>query len=176
MEISATVHYRKVRNIRLEYGLDGLIVVLPVGYQGSVAAIIEKHKQWIARRALYISRVRNAAAELQIHNRTEQQLRHEIRRYLLDSFEYIKIMPKQVKYREMHTRWGSCTAEGVITFSTKLKKLPDNLVAYIVHHEMTHLQVMRHNKTFWEYMAQKFPDYKECEKQLKVYSVLLGKK
>lgn len=174
MEIKVTVKYRRVRNVRLEYGLAGLSVVLPVNYPGKVQDLLLKHKAWIAKRAKIIQKTQSWLEEKSLANRTDQLLRVFVNECLAESTGLLDAVPKQVKYRKMKTRWGSCSSQGVITFSTRLKYLPDRLIQFVVYHEMTHLKVMKHDKNFWGFMAKAFPDYLELRKELRLYGLIIG--
>ncbi len=175
METEARIEYRKVRNIRLEYGTAGLRVVVPIKFRGNVEDIIARHSDWIAKRKMEIARLNQHFERIALEKRTDQTLRILIRGLLTESASEIGRAPKQVKYRNMRTRWGSCSSAGVITFSTRLKHLPERLVAFVVHHEVAHLKVMKHNVLFWEIMARKFVDYKQLKKELQLYGMALDK-
>ncbi len=170
MDGSVTVEYRKVRNLRLEFGKQGLRVIVPLGFSGSVDDILKRHSNWIARRQKKFQQLHAASAHLPLENRTDQLLRILIGQLLEKSTATLQAYPKLVKYRAMKTRWGSCSSAGVITFSTRLKFLPEGLVAFVVHHEVTHLRVMRHDAKFWKLMADAYPDWKQLRKQLHLYA------
>jgi predicted metal-dependent hydrolase len=47
------------------------------------------------------------------------------------------------------TRWGSCSSKNNINLSIYLMKLPDELVDYIILHELAHTRVKNHKLEFW---------------------------
>ena len=72
----------------------------------------------------------------------------------------IKVSPKEVKVRHSRSRWGSCTAKGVITFTERLLCAPLSVIDGIVVHELCHLVHLNHSREFWELVAKYDPDYK----------------
>ncbi len=173
-QITVTVEYRRVRNARLEYGLAGLRVVLPVTFTGKVEDLLRKHKTWISKRARVIQKTQAWLQETNLATRTDQLLRILVNNFLKTSALQLGVAPAQIKYRRMTTRWGTCSSRGVITFSTRLKYLPERLVAFVVHHEMVHLRVMKHDKVFWQHMANAFPDYLNLRRELRLYGLAIG--
>jgi len=45
--------------------------------------------------------------------------------------------------------------------------LPDELIDYIVVHELAHIKEKNHSKAFYAVVARYMPDYKERQKLLK---------
>jgi len=92
-----------------------------------------------------------------------------------------KIMPIKVAYfadkmgvtygrisiRHQRTRWGSCTEEGNLNFNALLMNMPNELIDYVVVHELAHRKQMNHSKQFYAEIAKILPDYKNREKKIK---------
>lgn len=73
----------------------------------------------------------------------------------------------RITIRNQQTRWGSCSAKGNLNFNCLLMLTPDEIVDYIVVHELCHRLEMNHSKRFWTLVASVIPDYKRREKWLK---------
>ena len=71
--------------------------------------------------------------------------------------------------KRLHTKWGSCSGRKNITLNLKLVCLPEQVIRYIILHELTHLKYRRHNQTFWHTISQEFPNHKELEQKLLEY-------
>ena len=75
---------------------------------------------------------------------------------------------KSVNLKYNQTNWGSCSTRGNINFSTRLLFAPDDVVDYVIIHELAHLVEANHSHRFWKIVSDIMPDYKEKEKWLKV--------
>ena len=73
----------------------------------------------------------------------------------------------QITIRSQKTRWGSCSSIGNLNFNCLLMLLPDEVVNYVVVHELCHLIEMNHSKDFWSQVECIMPDYKKHKKWLK---------
>lgn len=76
---------------------------------------------------------------------------------------------KTVQCKALKTRWGSCTSAGSINLNIWLMQLPNELVDYVLAHELTHLNHQHHQASFWAELAEMVPDYKAKRKTLKNY-------
>ncbi len=55
----------------------------------------------------------------------------------------------RVVIKDVSTRWGSCSSLGNINLSLWLLLAPEELVDYVVKHELAHLNEMNHGPRFW---------------------------
>ncbi len=60
---------------------------------------------------------------------------------------------RMVRIRDTRTRWGSCTSDGVLSFSWRLIMAPPEMLDYVAAHECTHLIHMNHSPAFWRQVA-----------------------
>jgi hypothetical protein len=74
---------------------------------------------------------------------------------------------KEIKFKKMKSRWGSCNLGGVITFNTALVKLKKEQIDYVVVHELAHLVYMNHSKEFHNLVESYFPDSKRVKKEIR---------
>ncbi len=81
------------------------------------------------------------------------------------------VVCKQLKFRSMTSRWGTCSTKGVITINTKLKNLPLQLIEFVIYHECLHLMHMNHGVNFKKRLQKRFPNKKELEHQLKLFGL-----
>ncbi len=90
--------------------------------------------------------------------------------------EIIGVHPCAVKINSASTRWGSCSSKGSINFSWKLIIAPEDVIDYVVVHELCHLKHMDHSPSFWEEVAKVIPDWQKKRAALKDVQQLVSEK
>jgi hypothetical protein len=65
------------------------------------------------------------------------------------------------------TRWGSASADGAIRLNWRLIHHKQDVIDYVVTHELSHLRVMDHSPRFWETVHSVMPDYAQRRRALK---------
>lgn len=79
----------------------------------------------------------------------------------------MKVRYGRITIRNQKTRWGSCSSKGNLNFNCLLMLAPDEVVDYVVVHELCHLIEMNHSKAFWDQVEKVMPDYRIHRKWLK---------
>jgi len=65
----------------------------------------------------------------------------------------------RLSIRDTRSRWGSCSAQGVLMYSWRLIMAPPAVLDYVAAHEVAHLVEMNHQPAFWNVVASICPDY-----------------
>ena len=95
----------------------------------------------------------------------ERFYKKELEQYIALRVEYysqkMSLFPKEIKFRKMKRRLGSCSYKDILTFNTMLAKLTFNEIDYVIVHELAHIKHKNHSRLFWEEVAKIFPNYKE---------------
>ena len=81
---------------------------------------------------------------------------------------------KSVNLNKAKRKWGSCTTNGEITYSTALAFLPEEICDYVVLHELCHTKQMNHQAGFYAILSKLMPDYKVRQKALKSFGSYLS--
>ncbi len=76
---------------------------------------------------------------------------------------------KGVKLKYNHTNWGSCSNSGNINLSTRLLFAPQEVVDYVIIHELAHLIELNHSDRFWRLVEKAMPEYRQHEQWLSTY-------
>ncbi len=79
----------------------------------------------------------------------------------------------KITIRMQKSRWGSCSAQGNLNFNCLLMRAPDEIIDYVVVHELCHRKEMNHSPKFWAEVEKILPDYKERRKWLKTHGAEL---
>ncbi|MCB1198447.1 MAG: M48 family metallopeptidase [Deltaproteobacteria bacterium] len=73
---------------------------------------------------------------------------------------------RAVRFKNQKSLWGSCSDLKNINFNIRLLFLPDELIDYVIIHELCHLIHMNHSKAFWQLVETHCQNYKHLEAQL----------
>lgn len=82
----------------------------------------------------------------------------------------------RISIRNQRTRWGSCSSEGNLNFNCLLMLAPQEVIDYVVVHELCHRKEMNHSAAFWGEVARVLPEYKKYVKWLRDEGSLLMKR
>lgn len=74
---------------------------------------------------------------------------------------------KSIRLKDTSSRWGSCTADGNLSFSWRIMMAPPPVINYLVAHEVAHLKEMNHGPKFWKLCKELCPDTERCKAWLK---------
>lgn len=78
------------------------------------------------------------------------------------NFEY-----NNVTVRNQSSRYGSCSSRGNLNFNWQIIFFPYPQFRHILLHELNHLKIKNHSKTFWDQLAIYDPDSKKHNLWLK---------
>jgi predicted metal-dependent hydrolase len=74
---------------------------------------------------------------------------------------------RRISLRDQTTRWGSCSANGFLSFSWRLILAPPHVLDYVAAHEVAHLLEMNHGARFWKLVARAVPRLEEARHWLR---------
>ena len=74
---------------------------------------------------------------------------------------------KSIRINSAKTRWGSCGARNTLNFSWRLAMTPLLSIEYVVAHELAHIKHHNHSLSFWQFLEQMMPHYKQGQAWLK---------
>jgi predicted metal-dependent hydrolase len=77
----------------------------------------------------------------------------------------------RVFFRNQKTRWGSCSSKNNINLNIQLARLPDDLIDYVILHELLHTFRKDHSKAFWKDIDKLVGNGKKMSKRLKSYGM-----
>ncbi len=80
-------------------------------------------------------------------------------------FKYVR-----VSFRNNISNWGSCSHDNKISLNVKLMKLPDEIIDYVILHELCHTIEKNHSNDFWNLMQKVCPSYPMLRSRLRKYN------
>jgi predicted metal-dependent hydrolase len=73
----------------------------------------------------------------------------------------------RITIRRQKTRWGSCSQKNNISLNARLISLPDELMDYVILHELVHTRIHNHSKKFWNELDRYVRDSRAVSKKLR---------
>jgi predicted metal-dependent hydrolase len=74
---------------------------------------------------------------------------------------------RKIAIKDTKSRWGSCSADGSLSYSWRMVLAPPFVLDYLAAHEVAHRREMNHSVRYWRVVAGLFPDYERAESWLK---------
>jgi predicted metal-dependent hydrolase len=85
----------------------------------------------------------------------------------------IKVEYNRITVRDQRSRWGSCSQLHNLNFNWRLIMVPEEVLDYVVIHELCHLKEMNHSKAFWQIVSVYCPQWREHRRWLNQHRVEL---
>lgn len=166
------------KTIAIQVGLDGAVTVRAP--KDCSKAVIEdfvgKHKGWIAQKKI----------EMEGKSRAREERRKTLPEWTQEDYRKCRTAAGQmlqeraaffagimgvdygrITVRDQRTRWGSCSAKGNLNFNWRLILAPQEVLDYVVVHELAHRREMNHSHRFWSLVKMVLPDYERRRRWLK---------
>ena len=140
-------------------------------------AFVENHRSWILEKTEVMAereekRKSTPAPPPELLSKTDRmKIQLKIGKRVRHYCEAMGVTVGYVTVKNQKTRWGSCSAKGNVNFNYQLAFLPDELLDYVVIHELAHRRHMNHSRAFWAEVEKYCPNYLERREQLKEYSL-----
>lgn len=80
---------------------------------------------------------------------------------IIRQFEKYGVKPAIIKFRDMKTRWGSCSSKGNISLNIQLIRAPKICIEYVITHEMCHLIHHNHSVEYYNLLTKEMPEWKQ---------------
>ena len=78
------------------------------------------------------------------------------------------VRARRISLRDQTSRWGSCSASGLLSFSWRLIMAPPRVLDYVAAHEVAHLVEMNHGPRFWKLVESCVPRCEDARRWLRL--------
>jgi len=85
----------------------------------------------------------------------------------------LRVNYDRITIRAQRTRWGSCSAAGNLNFNCLLMLAPEDVLDYVIVHELCHRKEMNHSARFWAEVESILPDYRQQRRWLREHGSAL---
>lgn len=162
------------RTLQLEINAKAqLIVRAPMNMKAEdINEYIELKSDWIHNAVSKVeARIEKRSEEPLLYAKDIRELTIKARKVMPEKCSYygeiIGVNYGKITIRQQSSRWGSCSSKGNLNFNCLLMLTPDEIIDYVVVHELCHRIYMNHSKAFWNEVGKVIPDYKRRERWLK---------
>ncbi|MEM1106292.1 MAG: SprT family zinc-dependent metalloprotease [Pseudomonadota bacterium] len=93
----------------------------------------------------------------------------EITRSVGTYCDALGVTAQRISVKDTRSRWGSCTADGCLSFSWRLICAPPRVLDYVAAHECAHLLEMNHSDRFWGHVNRICPDWRRDRAWLRAH-------
>ncbi len=162
----------KRRSVSLEISPElEVIVRAPLHMKRKdVDSFVDDHRDWIEKHIeLRSQRLANRLPEPDEYEIAD--LKRRAKDVLPDKVAYFSALMgvevKGVKITSAKKRLGSCSSENGICFSYRVMMYDEDIIDYVVIHELAHIKEHNHSSRFYDIVKKYCPDYKNIERRIR---------
>ncbi len=138
--------------------------------RGAALRMVNDVSTGMAQQVLHVS-VAQTASQPQIRDAVQawlmQQAKDNFTQRLNKFAPSLGVRWKKLSLSNANTRWGTASADGAIRLNWRLIHFKQDIIDYVVVHELSHLRVMNHSPLFWDTVRTVVPDYAQRRAQLR---------
>ena len=130
-----------------------------------IMTLLEERQGWIESRLTMVRQANRAGEAAPLSGADLQHLARQaleklpplVRQYA----RQMDVDSGKITVRCQQTRWGSCSSIGNLNFNCLLMLAPEEVLDYVVVHELAHRKQMNHSTAFWREVEAVLPDYRQ---------------
>ena len=161
----------RAKNMKLSIYSDGrFIATKPKRVsENMIERFIIAKSDWIIERLKKIDNriIFSKEDDEKIYQRYKESARRLVNKKIDYFNQFYNFKYGRISIRNQKTRWGSCSRQGNLNFSYRILFLPENLIDYVIVHELCHLGEFNHSQNFWSLVQKTIPNYLSIRRQLK---------
>lgn len=167
------------KTMSLQIRPDGTLLVrapfrLP---QREIDRFLQEKSPWIEKHLAQVNNANRAGEEAPLSmeeirvlaDRALQEIPPRVRSFA----QRMGVTYGRITIRNQQGRWGSCSSTGNLNFNCLLMLAPQEVLDYVIVHELAHRKEMNHSPAFWAQVEAVLPNYREQVCWLKVQGAAL---
>ncbi|MEH7086234.1 SprT family zinc-dependent metalloprotease [Neobacillus drentensis] len=119
---------------------------------------------------IYVKQLEDAKIKQALKRFYYQECKKLVERSIRSYQKHFKTKPRSIRISDNNSNWGTCDFRQQLTFNWKLAMAPQQVIDYVVVHEMCHMVHLNHDRSFWRLVGKILPDYEERENWLALSS------
>lgn len=172
-DIQVQIIYSNRKTLSVQVKMEGVIVRAPQRMsRREINDFLKEKRVWIEKHLAEMKK-RKAYME-QMSPLTMEEIRVLADKALVVIPEKVKkyaplagVTYGKITIRSQHSRWGSCSEKGNLNFNCLLMLMPDEVIDYVVVHELCHRIEMNHSPRFYAEVERVMPEYGRWKQWLK---------
>ena len=172
-ELPVNIIYSSRKTLAIQLKMDSITVRAPKGmsrrdiysFLDKKSGWIEKHLEKMQKQKLILEEIEPFAVDeiKELAKKALDIIPDRVKKYA----EIVGVDYGRITIRNQRTRWGSCSSKGNLNFNCLLMLFPEEVIDYVIVHELCHRKYMNHSAKFYEEVERVLPEYKRCQKWLK---------
>ena len=166
------------KTIAIQITLDGDVTVRAPRdcEKAEIDDLIRDRREWIEeKRAESLAQKRECEKKQEQFPKITPESEREFRRLAKEKIpkrvalfaEQVGVDYGKITIKDTKSRWGSCSYQGNLNFCWRLILAPEEVLDYIVVHELCHRLEMNHSARFWAEVKRVLPEYEKGKEWLK---------
>ena len=173
VDLQLNIIYSSRKTISIELKPDSILVRAPRGMSRcEIESFLAQKRSWIET---HFAKMQERRVSLEALSQfTMDEIRALADKALVVIPEKVKqyaaivgVTYGRITIRNQRSRWGSCSSKGNLNFNCLLRLFPEEVIDYVVVHELCHRKHMNHSADFYAEVERVLPEYRKCRKWLK---------
>ncbi len=174
-EIAKIINEHQAKKLYLPGALIGKTHLLKLDFKAELTAPqLKIRPNFLVVSLPFGFKIEDQSVQAAIRPFVKKILQKDAKEILLPRLEFLArqhgFVYQKAKLSHASTCWGSCNSRETISINIGLAGLANELIDYVLIHELCHLRERNHSPKFWAEVERILPNYKQLRRELKQFS------